>query len=135
MRRRKPPPATLLQKRVSLSLLLIFAPPRDALYVIVRGQRLLICLALLCPLLRSFARPTAPWMSPTADIAASKIAPAARSIARRAGGRLAGASRPPSECQVLSRARKRSLAAEIVSSRCSRTPGSTGTRGPRLQSR
>src|SRR5262249_61459448 len=64
-----------------------------------------------------------------------KIAPAARSIARRAGGRLAGASRPPSECQVLSRARKRSLAAEIVSSRCSRTPGSTGTRGPRLQSR
>jgi len=47
----------------------------------------------------------------------------------------AACRRPPNECQILSRGQKRSLPPEIVSSRCSRTPGSTGTRGLRLQSR
>src|SRR5215469_11632142 len=51
-------------------------------------------------------------MSQRAGAAAKKIAASARLIVRRAGGRLTGASRPPSECQIqiLSRGPKRSLA-------------------------
>src|SRR5262249_43381332 len=87
-----------------------FAPPLDALYVIVRGQRLFICLALLGSRLRSFEHPTAPLMSRQPASRRAKIAASARLILRRAGGRLAGTSRPPSECQILSRGQKRPLA-------------------------
>jgi hypothetical protein len=61
-------------------------------------------------------------------VAIPHLAPPSTAVA---GGRLASASRPSCE---LKRERKRSLAREVLSSRCSRMQGWPGTRRLRLQS-